>query len=258
LWIALEVLAQPRDVRGGAILDGPLGRGSADLCARGEHDIRSGRGLYHGFVQLGLAAIDLAEGNYVAAEQQLAHYLTESPRLGHHNRREHALRLLACRHLLADQPVAALELLNEVEHVEGHEHAGTQALRAWAMLQSGDIPGAVETVTRAVELTSQQSNRLDHCEALLIRGQIERSATDKVAAANSLQEALELAEAMPSPYAEGRVRYARAELLADLGQIDAAVQEATRATILFRTLGAQPYLRKAERVQTALSRLVEL
>jgi tetratricopeptide (TPR) repeat protein/transcriptional regulator with XRE-family HTH domain len=213
---------------------------------------------YQGFVQLGLAAIDLAEGNDMAAEQQLAHCLTETPRLGHHNRREHALRLLACRHLLADQPAAALELLNEVERVEGHEHAGTQTLRAWALLQSGDVSVAAETVARAVELTAQQGNRLDRCEALLIRGQVERCAADKRAAANSLQEALELAEGMPSPYAEGRVRYARAELLADLGQMDAAIEEATRATVIFRTLGAQPYLRKADRLQTTLSRSAEL
>jgi ATP/maltotriose-dependent transcriptional regulator MalT len=145
-----------------------------------------------------------------------------------------------------------------VERVEGHEHAGTQTLRAWALLQSGDVSVAAETVARAVELTAQQGNRLDRCEALLIRGQVERCAADKRAAANSLQEALELAEGMPSPYAEGRVRYARAELLADLGQMDAAIEEATRATVIFRTLGAQPYLRKADRLQTTLSRSAEL
>jgi tetratricopeptide (TPR) repeat protein len=213
---------------------------------------------YQGFVQLGLAAIDLAEGNEMAAEQQLAHCLTETPRLGHHNRREHALRLLACRHLLAEQPAAALELLNEVVRLEGHEHAGTQTLRAWALFQSGEVSVAAESVTRAIELTSQQGNRLDRCEALLIRGQVERCAADKRAAANSLQEALEVAEGMPSPYAEGRVRYARAELLADLGRMDAAIHEATLATVIFRSLGAQPYLRKAERLQTALSPSAEL
>jgi tetratricopeptide (TPR) repeat protein len=207
---------------------------------------------YRGFVQLGLAAIDIAEGNEMAAEQQLAHYLTATPRLGHHNRREHALRLLASRHLLLDQPAAALELLEEVERVEDSAQAGTQTLRAWALLELGDISAAAEMATTAVELTSRQGNQLDRCEALLIRGQVERSADNRVAAI-SLDEALELAKGMPSPYAEGRVRYARAELLADLGQLDDALQEVTLATTIFRTLGAQPYLGKAERLQTMLS-----
>jgi hypothetical protein len=63
---------------------------------------------------------------------------------------------------------------------------------------------------------------------------------------------------MPSPYAEGRVHYARAELLADLGQLDDAMEELTLATTIFRTLGAQPYLRKAERLLAMLLRSAEL
>lgn len=208
---------------------------------------------YRGFVQLGLAAIDVAEGDSVAAEQRLAEFVVESPRLGHHNRREHALRLLAWGHLLTEQPAAALQQLEEVMRVEGDEHAGTQALRAWALLQSGEITLAAAIVTRAVELASRQGNQLDLCEALLVRGQVERRTSDTSAARSTLRHALALAQSMSSAYAEGRVRYARAELFADLGELAEALHEVDLAMAIFSKLGARPYIHKSERLTTALS-----
>jgi hypothetical protein len=58
---------------------------------------------------------------------------------------------------------------------------------------------------------------------------------------------------MPCPYAEGRLRYARARLLADLGQVSHAIGELELAMTIFRGLGARPYLHKAERLAAALT-----
>jgi transcriptional regulator with XRE-family HTH domain/tetratricopeptide (TPR) repeat protein len=219
-----------------------------------EHEISGvDAAWYRGFVQLGLAAMDVAQGDSVTAEERLRDCLVETQRLGHHNRREHAQRLLAWRDLLAEQPAAALERLEEVMRVEGDQHAGTQALRAWALLQSGDASQAAATVARAVELASRQGNQLDLCEALLVRGLVERRAGDTRAAASSLVDALALAQAMSSPYVEGRVRYARAELLADLGQLDEALHEVELAIAIFTRLGARPCLHKSERRAVALA-----
>jgi tetratricopeptide (TPR) repeat protein len=218
---------------------------------------REGSGLdaawYLGFVQLGLAAIEVAEGNWSAAEQHLAECLVESPRLGHHNRREHAQRLLARRYLLAGEPAAALAQLDDVVRVEGDEHAGTQALRAWALLEAGDPARAAEVVARAVELASRQGNRLDLCEALLVRGEAERRRGELDASSRTVADGLALARAMPCPYAEGRLRYARARLFADVGQVSHALQELELAMTIFRELGARPYLHQAERLAAALA-----
>jgi tetratricopeptide (TPR) repeat protein len=208
---------------------------------------------YLGFVQLGLAALDVAEGKWTAAEQQLARCLVESPRLGHHNRREHAQRLLARRYLLADEPAAALARLEDVVRVEGDAHAGTQALRAWALLAAGDHAGAAEVVARAVDLACSQGNRLDLCEALLVRGQIESCQGRLDAAARTLTDGLALAQAMPWPYAEARLRYARARAWSEHGQRSTAAQDLELALAIFRRLGARPYLDKAEQLAAGLT-----
>jgi ATP/maltotriose-dependent transcriptional regulator MalT len=209
---------------------------------------------YQGFVQLGLAAIEVAEGNWNAAERQLAGCLVESPRLGHHNRREHALRLLARRDVLAGDATAALARLDEVVRAEGEEHPGTLAVRAWALLESGDVARASTAVARAVELGAAQGNRLDLCEALLVRGQVERSQGDLGAATRTLADGLALARAMPCPYAEARLRYARARVFAELGQLNDATRELEVATRTLRQLGARPYLEAAERYAAQLRR----
>jgi tetratricopeptide (TPR) repeat protein len=208
---------------------------------------------YLGFVQLGLADVEIAEGRWSEAEAQLASCLIDGPRLGHHNRREHALRLLARRDLLADAPADALARLEEVVRVEGDEHPGTLALRAWAFSQSGDADLAGETVASAVRIASYQGNRLDLCEALFVRGEVDLGTGELERAAAALDDALRLSQAMPYPYAEARVRYARARVLLECGDVRNAVEQLAIAIGMLQRLGARPYLDKAERLRATLA-----
>jgi tetratricopeptide (TPR) repeat protein len=201
---------------------------------------------YQGFVQLGLAALEIAQGRWTAAEHQLKACLVESPRLGHHNRREHAQRLLARRDLLANNPAAALARLRDVVRVEGEAHAGTQVLRAWALLASDDADAAAEIVARAIDLAQRQGNQLDLCEALLVRGQVEQQQNQLASALSSLADGLSLAQAMPNPYAEARLRYARAQVLAQRTELGPALQDLEHAQAILTRLGARPYLARTE------------
>jgi transcriptional regulator with XRE-family HTH domain/tetratricopeptide (TPR) repeat protein len=208
---------------------------------------------YRGFVHLGLAAIDVAEGNWSSVEQQLAECLVDRPRLGHQNRREHALRLLARRDLLADAPSSALARLDDVVRAEGDEHAGTQALRAWALLESAELASATDAVARAIEIASAQANQLDLCEALLVRGEVERRRGDADRACSTFMDALDLAAAMPCPYLEARARYGHARVLADLRRVEDCAAELQLAVTTLLRLGATPFLQKAERLLASLA-----
>jgi transcriptional regulator with XRE-family HTH domain/tetratricopeptide (TPR) repeat protein len=207
---------------------------------------------YRGFVQLGLGAIELAEGNWAAVDQQLAACLVENPRFGHHNRREHAQRLLAQRDVLASQPAAALARLEEVVAVEGDLHAGTLALKAWAWLEMGKLVPAAQAAAKAVELASERGNRLDLVEALLVHGRIAGAAGDPTTASRRLDEGLSLAQAMGFPYAEGRVRLARAEYEVRMRQTQTGYADLEAAMTIFRRLGAQPYLQQAVNLAAAV------
>ena len=60
---------------------------------------------------------------------------------------------------------------------------------------------------RALALALPHNNRLDLCEALLVRGQIVARLGNETEAMDSFQRALTLAQAVPYPYAEGRILF---------------------------------------------------
>ncbi len=120
-----------------------------------------------------------------------------------HNRREHAQRLLAQRDLPAGQPRAALTRLDEVVAVEGDQHAGTQVLRAWAWLELGDPARANQVVAQAVKRAAEQRNRLDLCEALLVRGELERHSATRLRPARRLRRGWRWPTPWPAPTCSG-------------------------------------------------------
>lgn len=154
-------------------------------------------------------------------------------------------RLLAQRDLLDGRPEEALARVRAVAQDEQEEHAGTLTVLARAALDSGDLAAADAASRKALVVARPRDNRLDLCEALLVRGQIAVRLDDGAEAEDSFQRALVLAAAMPNPYAEGRIHYEWRMALRQTNPAGARERLAA-ALAIFRRLEARWYSARTE------------
>lgn len=197
------------------------------------------------FALTGLGELCLAEGKGREASAHLESCLAavQAAHYGHWVRI--VQRLLAQRDLLHGRPAEAVVRVRTVADEEQEEHAGTMTVLARALLSSGDVAAADAASRTALAVARPYNNRLDLCEALLVRGQVAARLDDITAAEEFFQRALALAVDMPYPYAEGRILYAGG--LARRQADPAGAREwLTTALAIFRQLKARWYTARTE------------
>jgi len=205
------------------------------------------------FGRLGMATLELAEGNREEARRLIERCLVDAERLGHTHWSRNARRLLALGDLLDGLPSEALRHLQPLATDEGAGNAGTLLLLAWAYLDSGSVDQASETIEQAIGLAAARNNRLDLCEAMIIQGKAHVVRRKMQAAQRSLAEARSLAAAMPHPYAEARILFEQGQVHALEGEIQRARSRLEKALAVFRRLGARKDVQRTEHVLTELA-----
>jgi tetratricopeptide (TPR) repeat protein len=208
-----------------------------------------------GFGRLGMATLELAEGNRGEAVQLIKRCLHDAERLGHGHWSRNARRLLALADLRDGLPTEALRRLRQLAADEQAGHAGTLVLLAWAYLDGRAVEQAGEAIERAISLVTERNNRLDLCEALLVQGRIHAARAEMQKAQWSFTEARALAAAMPHPYAEARILFEQGQLNALQGEIQRARMRLEEALAVFRRLGARKDIERTDHVLIELARV---
>jgi hypothetical protein len=137
---------------------------------------------------------------------------------------------------------------------DGDEHDYSILLwcQALACLQLGEVDEAEQTVARSVARAREEGSRQVLVDALRVQAlvAIRQEAWDE--AAQALVEGLELARAMPYPYAEGRLLHVDGQMQAAQGATDRAHARYQEARAIFRRLGAR---KEGERTEQMLATL---
>jgi tetratricopeptide (TPR) repeat protein len=204
------------------------------------------------FTLLGLAEFNLAAGDWDEATRYLGACLADAQRVGHEVMERNAQRLLAVRDLLTGRPDEAIRRLGLAAPAEGAVHADTLVLKAWAYLESGKDAQADETIGKTIMLARERHDRLNLCEALLIQGRVQAWQCRPREAADSFDEALALARAMPHPYAVGRILFQIGAMHLAQGESEQARDRLEAALAIFQRLGARKDIERAVQVLAAL------
>jgi hypothetical protein len=166
-------------------------------------------------------------------------------------------RLLVELDLLRDRPAEArARLLPLFDQPDGDEHDYPILLwcLALACLQLGEVEEAEQAVARSIARARQEGGRQVLVDALRVQAlvAIRQEAWDE--AAQALVEGLQLARAMPFPYAEGRLLHVYGQVHAAQGAADLACARYQEALAIFRLLGARKDLERAEHQLAELAR----
>jgi tetratricopeptide (TPR) repeat protein len=169
----------------------------------------------------------------------------------------HLMRIVQC--LLAEhelregRPAAArARLVPLLDRFDLEELDVTRFLPAlaWAHLDLGDMPAAVEVAEQAVRRARAEGLRLLLPDALRVQALVAIRQGRWEEAAQALGEGLELARGLPYPHAEARLLQVGAEMHAQRGEPGPARERLREARALFRRLGAR---RQAAQVEQALA-----
>jgi hypothetical protein len=114
------------------------------------------------------------------------------------------------------------------------------------------MAAAAELVAQAVTRAQAQDNKLALVEALRVEALVALHQKRWAEAEAALEEGLEMARAMPYPYAEGRLLYVYGQLHLQKGEPGPARERLEAALAIFQRLGAR---KDAERVAQALADL---
>jgi hypothetical protein len=123
---------------------------------------------------------------------------------------------------------------------------------AWAYLERGTLDQASAVVAEAAARARQQGYGPTLAGVLSVQARVAIRQEVWQEAESALQEGLELARAMPYPYAEARLLHVDGAMHAQKGEPALARERLEAALALFRQLGAR---KDAERVAQALGDL---
>jgi tetratricopeptide (TPR) repeat protein len=210
--------------------------------------------LASGFTFLALAQFHLAAGTWADA----THYVEAGLSGGRRNRDLHmsidVRRLPAERDLLEGRPEAVrrrlVPLLDHNGVIENSDGIRLLALLAEAHLELGEVSPAAAVAARAVTRARAEHDQLSLVDALRVQALVATREEHWAEAACALEEGLALARSLPYPYAEARLLYAHAEMHAQKGERDAALERLEAALAIFQRLGAR---KDAERVEQTLA-----
>jgi tetratricopeptide (TPR) repeat protein len=161
---------------------------------------------------------------------------------------------LAERGLLAGCSGDALERLDALfsspEDREGIDATPLLPLLAWAHLEAGHLAQAEEITREAVDRCRVEHHQLALLDALLVQALLAIHYARWGESATALDEALELAHAMPHPYAEAKALFVYGKHYAASGQVEDAREQYEAALMILRLLGERLY---AEHIEQALA-----
>jgi transcriptional regulator with XRE-family HTH domain/tetratricopeptide (TPR) repeat protein len=198
---------------------------------------------YTAYAQIGLGLLYTVEG----AEALGSRYLEQSIALAERSDDRQALRWAQCvgaeRDLMAGQPREAYDRLwplFERDSIE-REMRMVSALLVWAMCELDDEAVAEELSLRSIARMRDAGDRILLVDALRAHALLRRRQRRYDEAAAALEEALALARAMASPYAEAKSLYVYGLVLADKDKLEAALADFTAALALCDRLGEGLY-----------------
>jgi tetratricopeptide (TPR) repeat protein/transcriptional regulator with XRE-family HTH domain len=182
-------------------------------------------------------------------------YLEEGVALAARNAERQGLRtmqtLLAERDLLEGRPDVARDRLIPLCDRPGLEEQDVTLLLptlGWAYLELGDMAAAEEVATQAVRRARSQTIRVALVEALWVQAMLAIRQEQWAAATCALEAGLEMAQAMPYPYAEGRLLHVYGQMHLQLGEPAQAREWLEAALAIFRRLGARKDVERVEQV----------
>jgi tetratricopeptide (TPR) repeat protein/transcriptional regulator with XRE-family HTH domain len=211
-----------------------------DLAERMAREVGPDR--YLSYILMHAAELDEAVGNF----EEAGYHVEEGLELAQNCNAIPALRkgqsVLAEHDLLLGRPedvVTRFQPLLESPEVDW-PRAFPPPVLAEAYLQMGAVARAESLVQQRVHRFRAQNHRRAlaqwlRVQGLVLKGQYQWDAAEKV-----FIEALELAQAMPNPYAEGRIGYELGRLYIELGRPEPARDHLERALSIFRRLDARP------------------
>jgi tetratricopeptide (TPR) repeat protein len=203
-------------------------------------------------------------GNLYAAEgkwEEAIHYLEDCMRAAGGGPDDALLEdmveaqcLLAELDLLEGRWQAALDRLEQTAKRFGpHHQRFTPWVLAWAYLETGDAERADVLMQQRIARANLENSPFRLVDALRTRGMgLARLARIKEADTMFCQ-AVSVARSMPHPYAEARALYEWGCANTESGQLKHAGERLEEALVIFRELGAQPYIERTEQALNALA-----
>jgi tetratricopeptide (TPR) repeat protein len=228
-------------------------------AARSAYDqaIELGRGVrsdrYLGYVLLHRGELLSAEGNWKQASRDIDNGLEVASRCPAVPARRKGPRLLAERDVIEGHPQWAVDRLQPLlDQATGDwPRAFPPPVLAEAYLELGDVKKAEELVLQRVQRFQAQNHRRALAVWLRVQGMILTRQRQWKEADRAFTEAASLAQAMPYPYAEGRILYEYGQLHLRRGEAEQARDRLTEALAIFCRLGAR---KDVERTEQALDR----
>jgi Tfp pilus assembly protein PilF len=126
---------------------------------------------------------------------------------------------------------------------------------AWAYLEAGDVTQATTVVQQALARIRPENMRAFLVDALRVQATVACRQGRWDEAASALEEGLEMAQAMPYPYAEARLLHVYGEMHLQNGEPQLAREHLEAALAIFQRLGARKDVERVE--QTLLSSQAE-
>jgi tetratricopeptide (TPR) repeat protein/DNA-binding XRE family transcriptional regulator len=215
-------------------------------------DVDSGR--YLSYALLHLAELCAGEGNWEDAQGHIEEGLALGRLCSAVPAVRKAQRLLAEHDLAEGRPEQAVSRLQPLLGSPEHEcpRAFPPPVLAEAYLDLGEVAKAEDLVLQRVRRFRAHGHRRALALWLRIQGKTLGQQQRWDEAERVFSEAASLADAMPYPYAEGRVLYESGLMQMQRGEPEQAPQRLEEALAIFRGLGAGPSI---ERAQLALHRL---
>lgn len=122
--------------------------------------------------------------------------------------------------------------------------------RAW--IELGDVSSAVTAARDVVESAREKGFTLAEAWTLPTLGCALARQGHSAEAREAFERAVELSRAMPEPLNEGIARHEWGHMLAEAGDTSGAQEQLVAALTLFRGLGAEPFIKRSERILVSL------
>ena len=238
-----------------ALYAGDLAQAHADLDWVAPLDERIGGAWVFAYPVIALGVACAIEGDWERAERYLERGSAVAAPLGDIEASRRAQTWLAERDLRENRPEAAHDRLTPLLDREGLQELDVTALLpqlARTQLGLGDVDQADKTAEESVKRARTQGHRIALADALWARGMVAARQERWDEAAQSFEEGLAVARAMPYPYAEARTLETYGTMRLAQGDTEMARTWLDAALAIFDRLGAR---KDAARVEQAIAGL---
>lgn len=197
----------------------------------------------------GMGQLAIARGDWETGIQYLEEHVRNAESAGDFRWLHRVAIALAERDSLEGCPESARNRLEQLCEHRGL-YKGTlldvQPGLAEAYLEMGDIAGAEQIASRAVQQARAADVQTTLVEALRVCGRVRSAQEHWEEAEQRFREALDLAGRMPCPYAAGRTLFDYGTMLIRQGRWEAGKLRLEEARRIFQALGARPFIERTD------------